>query len=112
MGKIKSTVNPHILFVSPLIAKRYDFLPKKIRKVIFDSFPHNMITFIFPSQSQRAGGLLLTETTFTFYISILTLSKAFLSINNREMKSESGFRLAMASQPFTRVPLKSVFPQP
>ena len=41
------------------------------------------------------------ETTFTFYFSILTLSSAFLSINNIEMKSESGFSFAMASQPFT-----------
>ena len=40
------------------------------------------------------------ETTFTFYLSILTLSNAFRSINNREMKSESGLSLAMASQPF------------
>ena len=35
-----------------------------------------------------------------FIVSILTLSNAFSSINNREMKSESGFSLAMASQPF------------
>ena len=40
------------------------------------------------------------ETTFTFHFFILTLSNAFFSINNREMKSESGFSLAMASQPF------------
>ena len=40
------------------------------------------------------------ETAFTFYFSILTLSSAFLSINNIEMKSESGFSFAMASQPF------------
>ena len=40
------------------------------------------------------------ETTFTFHSSILTLSSAFLSINNREIKSESGFSFAMASQPF------------
>ena len=40
------------------------------------------------------------ETTFTFNFSILTLSSAFLSINNREMKSESGFSFAIASQPF------------
>ena len=40
------------------------------------------------------------ETTFTFHFPILTLSSAFLSINNREMKSESGFSFAMASQPF------------
>ena len=40
------------------------------------------------------------ETTFTFHFFILTLSSAFLSINNREMKSESGFSFAMASQPF------------
>ena len=31
---------------------------------------------------------------------ILTLSNAFLSIDNRELKSESGFSFAMASQPF------------
>ena len=40
------------------------------------------------------------ETTFTFYFTILPLSRAFLSINDREMKSESGFSFAMASQPF------------
>ena len=40
------------------------------------------------------------ETTFSFHLSILTLSSAFLSINNREMKSESGFSFAMASKPF------------
>ena len=40
------------------------------------------------------------ETTFTFYFSILTLSNAFLGIDNREMKSESGFSFAIASQPF------------
>ena len=39
------------------------------------------------------------ETTFTFHFSISTLSNAFLSINNREMKSKSGFSFAMASQP-------------
>ena len=39
------------------------------------------------------------ETTFTFYFTILPLPRAFLSINNREMKSESGFSFAMASQP-------------
>ena len=39
------------------------------------------------------------ETTFTFHFSILTLSSACLSINNREMKSESGFSFAMASKP-------------
>ena len=44
------------------------------------------------------------ETTFTFYFTILPLSRAFLSINNREMKSESGFSFAMASQPFTPNP--------
>ena len=40
------------------------------------------------------------ETTFTFHFSIFTLSNAFLSIDNREMKSESGFSFAIASQPF------------
>ena len=43
------------------------------------------------------------ETTFTFYFTILPLSRAFLSINNREMKSESGFSLAMASQPIVTI---------
>ena len=42
------------------------------------------------------------ETTFTFHFFILTLSSAFLSINNREMKSESGFSFAMASKPFIK----------
>ena len=42
------------------------------------------------------------ETTFTFYFTILPLSRAFLSINNREMKSESGFSFAMASQPLNQ----------
>ena len=39
------------------------------------------------------------KTTFTFHFSILALSNAFLSINNRKMKSESGFSFAMASKP-------------
>ena len=39
------------------------------------------------------------ETTFTFHFSILTLSNAFLGIDNRETKSESGFSFAIASQP-------------
>ena len=49
------------------------------------------------------------ETTFTFYFSILTLSSAFLSIDNIEMKSESGFSFAMASQPFQNVNKKNHF---
>ena len=40
------------------------------------------------------------ETTFTFHFSILTLTNAFLGIDNREMKSESGFSFAIASQLF------------
>ena len=40
------------------------------------------------------------KTTFTFHSCILTLSNALSSINNREMKSENGFSLAMASLPF------------
>ena len=40
------------------------------------------------------------ETTFTFHLSILTLSNASLGINNREIKSESGISFAIASQPF------------
>ena len=40
------------------------------------------------------------ETTFPFHFSILILSNAFLSIDNKKMESESGFSLAiMASQP-------------
>ena len=39
------------------------------------------------------------ETTFTFHFSILLLSNAFLGIDNREMKSESGFSFVIASQP-------------
>ena len=41
------------------------------------------------------------ETTFTFHFSILTLSNAFLGIDNREMKSESGFSFAIASKLFS-----------
>ena len=33
------------------------------------------------------------KPTFTFHLSILTLSNAFVNINNREIKSESGFSL-------------------
>ena len=40
------------------------------------------------------------ETTFTFHFSTLTLSNAFIGIDNREMKSEGGFSFAIASQPF------------
>ena len=39
------------------------------------------------------------KTTFTFHSCLLTLSNALLSINNKEMKSESGFSLVMVSQP-------------
>ena len=35
------------------------------------------------------------ETTFTFHFSILILSNAFFSIDNRGMKSKSDFNLAM-----------------
>ena len=49
------------------------------------------------------------ETTFTFHFSILTLSSAFLSINNIEMKSESGFSFAMASLPFPNIPIRILF---
>ena len=48
------------------------------------------------------------ETTFTFYYTILPLSRAFLSINNREMKSESGFSFAMASQPLEKKTLAMI----
>ena len=42
------------------------------------------------------------EATFIFHSSILTLLNAFQSTNNREMKSESVFSFAMASQPFQK----------
>ena len=54
---------------------------------------------------QRAASYCLAKTTFTFQFSILTLSNAFLSINNREMKSESGFILAMASRSQSLTPV-------
>ena len=34
-----------------------------------------------------------------FHLSISTLSNTFLGIDNREMKSESGFSFAIATQP-------------
>ena len=40
------------------------------------------------------------KTTFTFYFSILTLLSTLKKAFDREMKSESGFSFAMASQPF------------
>ena len=46
--------------------------------------------------------LLKAKTTLTFHFSIITLSNALFSINNREMKCESGFSLLMAS-PFTMI---------
>jgi len=39
------------------------------------------------------------ETTFTFHFFILTLSNAYLGIDDKEMKSVSGFSFALASQP-------------
>ena len=51
------------------------------------------------SQIQGLANYCKAETTFTFHFSILTLSNAFLGIDNREMKSESGFSFAIASQP-------------
>ena len=59
------------------------------------------ITYFFVSeQLQGLASYCKAETTFTFHFSILALSNAFLSINIREMKNESGFSLVMASQPF------------
>ena len=54
-------------------------------------------------ECQRIKGLASyckAETTFTFHFSILTLSNAFLGIDNGEMESESGFSFAIDSQPF------------
>ena len=50
-------------------------------------------------KSKGLASYCCAKTTFTFHFSILTLSNSFLSINNREMKSESDFSSAMASQP-------------
>ena len=52
------------------------------------------------------------ETTFTFYFSILTLSNAFLGIDNREMKSENGFSFAIASQPLSSCPDNPIIATP
>ena len=52
------------------------------------------------SEAEGLASYCKAETTFTFYFSILTLSNAFLGIDNREMKSEIGFSFAIASQPF------------
>ena len=46
--------------------------------------------------------MLEAETTFNFNFSILIVSRAFLSVNNKEMKSESGFSIAMASRSFDK----------
>ena len=51
-------------------------------------------------RSKRLASYCKADTTFTFHFPILTLSSAILSINNREIKSESGFSFAMASKPF------------
>ena len=40
------------------------------------------------------------KTTFTFHFFTLTFSNAFFSNIDKEMKSESGYSLVMASQPF------------
>ena len=55
---------------------------------------------VFQCKIEGLASYCKAETTFTVYFTILQLSRAFLSINNREMKSESGFSFAMASQPF------------
>ena len=59
-----------------------------------------LCTLQFGIQFQGLASYCKAETTFTFHFSILTLSNAFLGIDNREMKSESGFSFAIASQPF------------
>ena len=59
-----------------------------------------ILAFLDSTNLQGLASYCKAETTFTFHFPILTLSSAFLSINNREMKSESGFSFAMASQPF------------
>ena len=63
--------------------------------------PHSDDQFL-PTKDSAKGpaSYCKAETTFTFHFSISTLSNAFLGIDNREMKSESGFSFAIASQPF------------
>ena len=62
--------------------------------------------YLGPLNTRESKGLASyckAETTFTFHFSILTLSNAFLGIDNREMKSESGFSFAIASQPLAEL---------
>ena len=62
--------------------------------------PRNTRTVRFAEEGKGLASYCKAETTFTFHFSILTLSNAFLGIDNREMKNESGFSFAIASQPF------------
>ena len=61
-----------------------------------------LCTLQFGIQFQGLASYCKAETTFTFHFSILALSNASLSINNRAIKSESGLSFALASQPFER----------
>ena len=56
------------------------------------------------SNKKHKGWLAIAKlkTTFIFHFSILTLSNAFLSINDRENKSGCGFSFAMASKLFIK----------
>ena len=73
---------------------------------ILQGLQNSQLTSI-PDNCKGLARYCKAETTFTFHFSILTLSSAFLSINNREMKSKSGFSLVIASQPFQK-PLNAV----
>ena len=61
-----------------------------VGRLVLAFFSQPMLSFF----TKGLASYFKAETTFTFHFSILTLSNAFLSINNREMKSESGFSLA------------------
>ena len=64
-------------------------------------FRFKLISFgLVVSMAKGLASYCKAETTFTFHFTILTLTNAFLGIGNREMKSESGFSFAIASQPF------------
>ena len=66
-----------------------------VGRLVLAFFSQPMLSFF----TKGLASYFKAETTFTFHFSILTLSNAFLGIDNREMKSESGFSFAIASQP-------------
>ena len=88
-GDISTTWHTHI---HGLNIMTYTGCPKKIT-----------LLETLKNKSKGLASYCKAETTFAFNFFILTLSSAFLSIDNIEMKSESGFSFAMASQPFSNI---------